>query len=589
MSKLRKGTAARYEVRPGVRSGARPGSRSGSRFAQLRVFALLVCVSIWIVPAGAQQAPAKSAIATANPLATRAGEEILAAGGNAFDAAVAISAALAVVEPYASGLGGGGFWLLHQADSGRQIIVDGREVAPAAATHDMYLDAQGNPRPGLTMDGPLAAGIPGEPAALAHLAKTYGRLPLATSLAPAIRYAEQGIEISRGTSMGLKFRAEAAKNSPAFAALYLPGGQPLKAGTTLRFPDLARTLRRLAAEGHDGFYRGDVARRLVAGVQAAGGIWTRDDLADYKVIEREPIRVQYRGATLVMVPPPSSGGVVLGDTLNILRAWDLASLQSVERKQLNIEAMRRAYRDRAMYLGDPAFVSMPIERLLSPYYADGQRTSIRLDRATPSDELPGIAPDAGGGTNTTHFSVLDKAGNRVAGTLSINTWFGAAFIPPGTGVILNNEMDDFSIRPGTPNGYELLGTEANAIAPGKRMLSSMSPTFIESPRGVAVVGTPGGSRIISMVLLSTLAWMDGADAQQMVSLKRYHHQYYPDVVVYEEGAFTAEEKAGLEARGHKLELSPRSFGNMQVVTWDRDTGRVDAASDPRGGGDVTIY
>jgi len=578
-----------FQQEPAARHAACAGVRPGPRFVQLKAFALLVCISIWILPAGAQLAPAKSAVATAHPLATQAGEEILAAGGNAFDAAVAISAALAVVEPYASGLGGGGFWLLHEADTGRQVIVDGREVAPAAATRDMYLDVQGNPRPGVTMDGPLAAGIPGEPAALAHLAKRYGRLPLATSLAPAIRYAEQGIELSRGIGMGLKFRADAARKSPAFAALYLPRGQPLEPGATVRFHDLARTLRRLAADGHDGFYRGDVARRLVAGVQSAGGIWTRDDLAAYQVIEREPIRVQYRGATLVMVPPPSSGGVVLGDTLNILRAYDLAGLQPVERKHLNIEAMRRAYRDRAMYLGDPAFVSMPIERLLSPYYADGQRTSIRLDRATPSDDLPGIAPDVGGGTNTTHFSVLDKAGNRVAGTLSINTWFGAVFIPPGTGVILNNEMDDFSIRPGTPNGYELLGTEANAIAPGKRMLSSMSPTFIESPRGVAILGTPGGSRIISMILLSTLAWMDGADAQQMVSLKRYHHQYYPDVVIYEEGAFTAEEKAGLESRGHRLELSQRSFGNMQVVTWDRGTGRVDAASDPRGGGEVTVY
>jgi gamma-glutamyltranspeptidase/glutathione hydrolase len=560
-----------------------------ARSAQRSVFALLISVWIWALPAGAQSVPAKSGIATAHPLATRAGEEILAAGGNAFDAAVAISAALAVVEPYASGLGGGGFWLLHEAGTGRQVVIDGREVAPAAATRDMYLDAQGTPRPGQTLNGPLAAGIPGEPAALAHLASRYGRLPLATSLAPAIRYAEQGIEVSRGIAMGLKFRAEAARNSSAFAALYMPGGQPLQSGATVRFSDLARTLRRLAADGHDGFYRGSVARRLVAGVQAAGGIWTREDLAAYKVIEREPLRVQYRDATMVMVPPPSSGGVVLGDALNILRAYDLNSLQPVERKHLTVEALRRAYRDRAMYLGDPAFVSMPIDRLLSPWYADGQRTSIRLDRATRSDDLPGIAPDTGDGANTTHFSVLDAAGNRVAATLSVNTWFGAAFIPPGTGVILNNEMDDFSIKVGTPNGFELLGTEANAIAPGKRMLSSMSPGFVESPRGVAILGTPGGSRIISMVLLSTLAWMDGADAKQMVSLKRYHHQYYPDVVAHEEGAFSAEEKTGLEARGHKLELSPRSFGNMQVVTWDRETGTVDAASDPRGSGDVIVY
>lgn len=560
-----------------------------ARSGQLRIFALLICVWIWVLPAGAQSVSGHSGIATAHPLATQAGEEILAAGGNAFDAAVAISAALAVVEPYASGLGGGGFWLLHEADTGRQIVIDGREVAPAAATRDMYLDEQGAPRPGLTLNGPLAAGIPGQPAALVYLAERYGRLPLATSLAPAIRYAEQGIEISRGIGMGLKFRAEAASKSPAFAALYMPGGKPRQPGTTVRFVDLARTLRQLAAKGHDGFYRGAVAQRLVAGVQAAGGIWTRDDLAAYRVVEREPLRVQYRDATLVMAPPPSSGGVVLGDALNILRAYELGSLGSVDRAHLTVEAMRRAYRDRAMYLGDPAFVEMPIERLLSPYYADGQRTSIRLDRATPSDSLPGIAPDTGGGTNTTHFSVLDAAGNRVAGTLSINTWFGAAFIPPGTGVILNNEMDDFSIKAGTPNGFELLGTDANAIAPGKRMLSSMSPSFIESPRGVVILGTPGGSRIISMVLLSTLAWMDGADAEQMVSLKRYHHQYYPDVVAYEEGAFTADEKTALEARGHRLELSRRSFGNMQVVSWDRETGRVDAASDPRGSGEVTVY
>lgn len=564
-------------------------SRDGTarRSTRCNSIALLVCIWLWVLPAGAQ--PAQSGIATAHPLATRAGEEILAAGGNAFDAAVAISAALAVVEPYASGLGGGGFWLLHEAGSGRQVLIDGREVAPAAATRDMYLDAQGQPQATLSTSGPLAAAIPGEPAALAHIAKHYGRLPLATSLAPAIRYAEQGIEASRGIGMGLTFRAEAARNSPAFSAIYLPGGKPVQAGTTLRFRDLARTLRKLAAEGHDGFYRGSVARQLVAGVQAAGGIWTRDDLAAYKVVEREPIRVQYRDATLVMAPPPSSGGVVIGDALNILRAWDLGRLQSVERKHLTVEALRRAYRDRAMYLGDPAFVPMPIERLLNPWYADGQRTSIRLDRATPSDALPGIEPAVSGGTNTTHFSVLDKAGNRVAGTLSINTWFGAVFIPPGTGVILNNEMDDFSIKSGTPNSFELLGAEANAIAPGKRMLSSMSPTFIESPRGVAILGTPGGSRIISMVLLSALAWMDGGDAQEMVSLKRFHHQYYPDVVVYEEGALTAGEKAGLEARGHKLEPSPRSFGNMQVITWDRATGKVDAASDPRGGGEVTVY
>ena len=557
----------------------------------MRRFCLLFVALVWALPVAAKlpRLAAQAGIATAHPLATRAGQDILAAGGNAFDAAVAISAALAVVEPTASGLGGGAFWLLHEAKSGRQTFVDAREVAPGAATHDMYLDAEGQPRPAVTLNGPLAAGIPGEPAGLVHLARRYGRLPLAKTLAPAIRYAEEGVEVTRGMELGLKFRVGAARNSPAFAAIYLPGGKALVAGDVVRFPNLARTLRRLAADGRDGYYGGPVAQQLVDGVRAAGGIWTLDDLARYTVLERQPIRTEYRGMTVVSAPPPSAGGVALANVLHILSGYDFGPLATVDRKHLTIEALRRAYRDRAIYLGDPAFVTMPLERLLSPFYADGQRTSILLDRATPSIQLSGILPEAGGGTNTTHFSVLDRAGNRVAGTLSINTWFGSAFIPPGTGVILNNEMDDFSIKTGVSNGFDLIGAEANSIAPGKRMLSSMSPTFLESQRGVAILGTPGGSRIISMVLLAALAWADGADATQMVGLKRYHHQYFPDVVSYEEGAFTPEEKAGLEAKGHKLELSERSYGNMQVVTWERATGQVDAASDPRGGGDVTIY
>ena len=552
---------------------------------------LLVVALVWslAVPAKPARQPTQAGIATAHPLATKAGEEILAAGGNAFDAAVAISAALAVVEPTSSGLGGGAFWLLHEAKSGRQTFVDAREVAPAAATHDMYLDAQGQPRPGVTLNGPLAAGIPGEPAGLVHLARRYGRLPLSKTLAPAIRYAEQGVAATRAMELGLRFRTGVARNSPAFAAVFLPDGKPLVLGDSVRFADLARTLGRLATVGRDGFYRGPVAQQLVDGVRAAGGIWTLEDLARYTVLERQPIRTEYRGMTVVSAPPPSAGGVALTSVLQILRGYDLAKLPTVDRKHLSLEALRRAYRDRAIYLGDPAFVTMPLERLLSPYYADGQRTSILLDRATPSIQLSGILPEPGGGSNTTHFSVLDRAGNRVAGTLSINTWFGSAFIPPGTGVILNNEMDDFSIKTGVLNGFDLIGAEANSIAPGKRMLSSMSPTFLESERGVAILGTPGGSRIISMVLLAALAWADGADATQMVALKRYHHQYFPDVVAYEEGAFTTVEKAGLKAKGHKLELSERSYGNMQVVTWDLATGRIDAASDPRGGGDVTVY
>jgi len=550
--------------------------------------ALLVFV-VAVAPALAAPRPERAAIASAHPLATAAGEEVLAAGGNAFDAAVAVSAALAVVEPYASGLGGGGFWLLHLARGDRDVFVDGREVAPGAARPDMYLDAAGNVRPGLTLDGPLAAGIPGHPAALVHIAKRYGKLPLARSLAPAIRLAEEGVPAHVRMTLGLRFRQSAAAKSPAFMAVFYPGGKVPEAGSLVRQPDLAATLRRLAAGGFDGFYRGETAQKLVAGVQAGGGIWTLEDLAGYRVVEREPVRGSYRGTTLVTAPLPSAGGIGLVDMLNILAGYDLAKLDAATRKHLLVEAMRRAYRDRAIYLGDPAFNEAPVERLLSPFYAAGQRASIRLDRATPSAALPPAATDGSEGHDTTHFSILDRQGNRVGGTLSVNTWYGSAFMPPGTGVVLNNEMDDFTVKEGAANWFELVGSHANAIAPGKRMLSSMSPTFLESDRGVAIVGTPGGSRIITMVLLAALEWMDGADAQRMVSLRRYHHQFLPDVVAYEKDALTPAEIEGLKARGHELQLSERDYGNMNVVTWDFATGKVEAATDPRGLVEGQVY
>lgn len=556
------------------------------------VLAGFVLVALgFVVPAGAAAPgrPGKAAIAAAQPLAVAAGEEVLAAGGNAFDAAVAVSAALAVAEPYASGLGGGGFWLLHQARGDRDVLVDGRETAPAAATAGMYLDAAGNVIPGASLDGPLAAGIPGEPAALVHIARQYGRLPLARSLAPAIRLAEEGIAMEAGMQAGLRFRRQAMEKSPALMAVFFPGGELPAAGARLRQPDLAVTLRRLAASGFDGFYRGPTATALVEGVRAAGGIWSAADLAGYKVIEREPVRGRYRGVEIISAPLPSAGGIGLVDMLNMLSGWDLDKLDGATRKHLVIEAMRRAYRDRSVWLGDPAFSEVPVAQLLSPFYAAGQRASIRLDRATPSDLLPAGRADGSEGHDTTHFSILDADGNRVAGTLSINTWYGSAFMPPGTGVILNNEMDDFTVKPGTGNAYELQGASANAIAPGKRMLSSMTPTFLESPRGVAILGTPGGSRIITMVLLAALDWMDGHDAASMTALRRYHHQFQPDVVTYERGAFSDQEIQALEAMGHRLKASSRDYGNMNVVTWDYATGKVQAASDPRREGEALVY
>ena len=539
----------------------------------------------------AESLPKQAAIASADPLATKAGMEILDQGGNAFDAAVAVSAALAVVEPASSGLGGGAFWLMHVAAQDRNIFVDAREVAPETATVNMYLDEQGEPRPYGSIDGPLAAGIPGEPAGLVFLADRYGRLPLAQSLAPAIRYAENGFSASRRTLMGLRFRKRAYEQWPAFKKVFLPEGKIPEIGTVIRQPDLARTLRRLAKNGFDGFYRGQTAKLLIDGVRDAGGIWTAEDLLNYEVIEREPITFEYRGVQIISAPPPSSGGVALASIFNVLEGFNLQDIDSAARKHLIVEAMRRAYRDRAEYLGDPDFVEIPVARLTHPYYAAGQRGSIRPDQATRSTSLSGVRPQKTTGSQTTHISVLDREGNRVAGTMSINTWYGAGFMAPGTGVILNNEMDDFVIKPGTPNEYGLIGAAANAIAPGKRMLSSMSPTFLESDRGLAILGTPGGSRIITMVLLAGLEWIDGADASEMVNLKRYHHQFLPDELVFEKGALSIDEQQALRSRGHRLSETRRIFGNMNVVTWDYETGKVEAVTDPRGQGEgqVRLY
>ena len=554
----------------------------------LRLFVPLLLVVL--LPARAEELPSRAAIASAHPLASAAGLEVLEAGGNAFDAAVAVSAALTVVAPYGAGLGGGGFWLLHRAEDRYETVVDGRERAPLAATRDMYLGPDGQPLPQASREGVLAAAIPGLPAALVHIAETYGSLPLARSLAPAIRLAREGFPMWPRLRQGLLVRRDLLLRSPAAAEAFLVDGEVPPLGHTLTRPRLAATFERLAEEGHDGFYAGPVAAALVKGVRAEGGIWSQEDLAAYAVVEREPLVLNWRGVRMVMPPPPSSGGVAIANIFQILAGYDLESYGRVEQVHLLVEAMRRAFRDRAIYLGDPDFVEVPVARLTHPFYAAGQRASIRLDRATPSASLPGVPMDHEG-NQTTHFSVLDAEGNRVAGTQTLNSWFGCGYMEPETGVQLNNEMDDFSIKPGIENIYRLIGADANAIEPGKRMLSSMSPTILESERGVAILGTPGGSRIISMVALATLDWIRGADAATMVSRPRFHHQYLPDTLVHEPAAFTAEELAALRTLGHAPVEAGRLYGNMQVVTWDYETGAVTAASDPRGQGDseVRVY
>ena len=548
------------------------------------LFAALVALSL---PAVAQQ-PNGAGIASAHPLATAAGFEILAAGGNAFDAAVAVSAALTVVEPYASGLGGGGFWLLRGAD-GLETFIDGREVAPLAATQDMYLDADGVPIRSLSLDGPLSAGVPGLPAGLAYMAEHYGRLPLAASLAPAIRYAEDGFPVYRRFQLGLKFRKRVMVRSPAAMEKFFVDGEPLEIGSLFRQPDIAWVLRRLAADGTAGFYEGKVAEKLVSGTKAAGGIWSLEDFARYRVKERAPLTGNYHGMRVLTAPPPSAGGVALINMLNMLAGYDLTQLDSATRKHIVVEVLRRSFLDRVEHLGDPDFFEVPVARLLHPFYAAGQRMSLRLDRATRSADLPGVETAVAEGTNTTHFSVLDAEGNAVGGTQSINAYYGSGFVAPGTGILLNNEMDDFAAKVGTPNGYQLTGGQANAIQPGKRMLSSMTPTMLFTDKGMAVLGTPGGSRIVSMVLLGTLAWFAGADPVTMVTTPRYHHQYLPDAIVFEPDALTEAEQQALSALGHTLKPSRRGYGNMQVVSWDFASGEVAAGSDPRSRGNARVY
>ncbi len=519
----------------------------------------------------------QSAVASAHPAATSAGFEILQQGGNAFDAAIAVTATLAVVEPMGSGLGGGGFWLLHRASDGFQVMLDGREKAPAAASRDMYLDKQGKVIDGLSLNGALAAAIPGLPAALVHLASKYGKLPLRQSLQPAIRAAENGFAVYPRYQKLLKFR-QAHLNEAAKKIFLTNEGEVPILGTVIKQTDLAASLRRLAIGQRDGFYKGETAKKMLNAVNKAGGVWTQTDLDNYQVMERKPVIGNYHGARIVSAALPSSGGIVLVQILNILSGFELDALTPTERKQKIIEAMRLAYKDRAEYLGDSDFIQLDQSRLISMAHADQLRSGI-TSTATPSDFLSKTpVPE---GADTTHFSVIDSHGNRVAATLSINYPFGSAMVAEGTGIVLNDEMDDFSASPGVENGYGLIGSSANAIEAGKRPLSSMTPSFIEKDGDVLVLGTPGGSRIITMVLIASLDFLHGnGELVDWLAQGRFHHQYYPDVVQFEPGALSEPEQSELSQLGYELKERQSTYGNMHAVLFKSD-GDLEAASDPR--------
>ncbi|MCS4230993.1 gamma-glutamyltransferase 1 [Stenotrophomonas maltophilia] len=541
------------------------------------------------VPARAAH-PDGAAIASGHQLATQAGMQILAQGGNAFDAAVAVSSTLAVVEPISSGLGGGGFFLLHDAASGKDLMLDARETAPAAATEAAFLDKDGNLDRDRSVNGAWSAGIPGLPAALVELSSRHGKLPLKASLQPAILIAREGFPVYARMAKGYQSRREVMERYPGTREVYLRNGKPIAEGDLFQQPELARTLERLADGGFDGFYRGQTGALLLAGVKQAGGRWTADELAGYTVKARAPIVFDYNGWKITTAPPPSSGGIALASMLQILEGWDIKSMDEAHRAHLVVEAMRRAYRDRTFFLGDPDFVEIPQKVLTSKDYAQGLRATIHPEKATPSDLLSGN-PTPLEDDETTHFSIIDRDGNRVGATQTVNLLYGSGLIPKGTGVLLNNEMDDFALKPGTPNAFGVMGYAANAPKAGKRMLSSMTPTFMENADKVVVLGTPGGSRIITMVLLGILGYDQGLTAQQVAALPRYHHQWLPDAIEAETGAFDAGTIKQLQAMGHKIDLpgdsaeggrgSSHVWGNLQTVEWDRRSNTLFGGSDPR--------
>ncbi len=520
--------------------------------------------------------------------AARIGADVLRRGGNAIDAAVATGFALAVTYPRAGNIGGGGYMVIHLAD-GRDIAIDYRETAPAAMTRDIFLDDKGDADPQKSRDSALAVGVPGTVAglALAHAKYGSGKFTLADLMAPAIELARNGIPVEDDVADSLPSMQRRMARWPASARIFLkPDGQPLAPGDMLVQRDLAETLSAIARDGPRAFYDGAIAERIAAAVQADGGIMTRADLQDYQPIERAPVRGSYRGYEIVSMPPSSSGGVILIEMLNILEGYDDLGNDEVRRLHLMIEAMKLAYADRALFLGDPAMVNAPLDRLLSKPYAAGLRAGIDPEQARPSKTIrtgTGIRPE---GDNTTHFSVVDRFGNAVSNTTTLNFSYGLGMVAEGTGILLNNELDDFAAKPGAPNAYGLVGGEANAPGPGKRPLSSMTPTIVlKDGKPFLVTGSPGGSRIITMVLQVITNVIDrGMSIADAVADARFHHQWFPDEVSVERGFDPATIRA-LEARGHRVvEGPPRGSVNSILITPDGLVG----AADPRTRGALAV-
>ena len=546
--------------------------------------ALLLAVLLSLLAGGASavEAPVtgeQTMVVTAHPAATRVGLEILNRGGNAVDAAVACAFALAVVEPYSSGLGGGGFFMVLDEGRGRVRALDARETAPRRAHRDMYL-VDGLPDPELSRFGPLAVAVPGLVRGAEELHRQEGSLPWTDLLQPAIELAAGGIPVA--PMLRERIAAKAQRFDDPARAIFLPGGEVPRVGDILIQEDLARTLEAIADQGARAFYSGPIAESL-----ARAGHLELQDLADYRPRWRDPIHGRYRGLEVFSMPPPSSGGVHLVQMLSLLEGFDLAGagFGSARAVHLLTEAMKFAYADRSLYLGDSDFVPVPVAMLLAPARIDSLRGLISTDRAYPETAIQGAPVDPPESNETTHLSVVDAAGNAVAATLTINLSFGSCHVAPGTGVVLNDEMDDFVAAPGRPNAFGLVGGEANAIAPGKRPLSSMTPTIVlQDGRVRMVTGAPGGSKIITTTLQTIINVVDhGMDALQAVSAPRVHHQWYPPRLYHEPFGLSPDSAALLSGMGHQLQQrSPMC--NAQIIVVDPATGLRQGASDPRGMG-----
>ena len=543
----------------------------------------------WDFPRGsvATVTAARGMVVTTDRVATEIGAEILRRHGNAVDAAVAVHFALAVVNPEAGNIGGGGFMVARMAD-GTASALDFRETAPMAATADMFLDSAGNVADSLSLVGHLAAGVPGSVAGMWEAHRRFGSLPWAELLQPAIALAE-GIVVHERLANSLRAYEARFVAFPAAAAIFLPGKRPPRVGERLVQADLAETLRRIAAEGADGFYRGRTAELVEEEMRRGGGLITRDDLARYRAVWRDPVRFDYRGHEVISMPPPSSGGVTVAAILNILEGYDLRALRyhSAEHAHLFAEAARRAFVDRNAYLADPDFVPLPTARMMSEAYADERRRSIDPARATPSPQVaPGLGPVPGESENTTHYSIVDEAGNAVAVTTTLNGLYGSRVVVAGAGFLLNNEMDDFTAKPGVPNKFGLVQGAANSIQPGKRMLSAMTPTIVLDPEGrvLLVTGTPGGSTIITSVAQVISNVVDfRMDVASATLAPRLHHQHLPDTLHYEKNGLAAREEARLRAMGHVVGERPGYQGDVQSILI-LPGGYQSAVADPRRGG-----